>query len=198
MLKIGIFGGCFNPPHKMHENIAKELIEKNELDKIVFVPTGNSYNKKGLVDIQKRVDMLNLIFEENQNILVSDISSNENYTYTYQVLDYFKSQNINCEIYFICGTDNLKEFKTWRRFEYILQNYNLMVVARDRDDIDEILISEFNEYKDKIHIVDMGFNPDSSTIVRNYIKQDRYDELDSLMDIRVLKYITDRNMYKGS
>ena len=96
MLKIGIFGGCFNPPHKMHENIAKELIEKNELDKIVFVPTGNSYNKKGLVDIQKRVDMLNLIFEENQNILVSDISSNENYTYTYQVLDYFKSQNINC------------------------------------------------------------------------------------------------------
>jgi nicotinic acid mononucleotide adenylyltransferase len=73
-----------------------------------------------------------------------------------------------------------------------------MVVSRDRDDIDEILISEFNEYKDKIHIVDMGFNPVSSTIVRNYIKQDRYDELDSIMDIRVLKYITDRNMYKGS
>ena len=45
-MRIGIFGGSFNPPHKKHKNIAIELIQKNYIDKIIYVPTGNKYNKK--------------------------------------------------------------------------------------------------------------------------------------------------------
>ena len=45
-MKIGIFGGSFNPPHNMHKNISIELLEKGYLDKIFYVPTGDSYNKK--------------------------------------------------------------------------------------------------------------------------------------------------------
>lgn len=39
-MKIGIFGGSFNPPHKMHKKIAKVLIKKGYVDKVIFVPTG--------------------------------------------------------------------------------------------------------------------------------------------------------------
>ena len=49
-MKIGIFGGCFNPPHKMHFKIAEELIMKKYLDKVIFVPTGNFYKKKNLIE----------------------------------------------------------------------------------------------------------------------------------------------------
>ena len=46
-MKIGIFGGSFNPPHNMHKNIALDLIKNKYLDKVIYVPTGNKYNKKG-------------------------------------------------------------------------------------------------------------------------------------------------------
>ena len=45
-MKIGIFGGSFNPPHNMHENIALNLIANGYVDKVIYVPTGDNYNKK--------------------------------------------------------------------------------------------------------------------------------------------------------
>ena len=45
-MKIGIFGGSFNPPHKMHKKIALDLIKRGYVEKVVYVPTGNKYNKK--------------------------------------------------------------------------------------------------------------------------------------------------------
>ena len=45
-MRIGVFGGSFNPPHKMHEDIAHSLKESNLLDKIIFVPTGSKYKYK--------------------------------------------------------------------------------------------------------------------------------------------------------
>lgn len=63
-MKIGIFGGCFNPPHKMHIEIASKLIKQGMLDKVVFVPTGNNYAKAELVDIEQRVAMLNLLIDK--------------------------------------------------------------------------------------------------------------------------------------
>lgn len=49
-MKIGIFGGSFNPPHNMHQNIALNLIKLALLDRVIFVPTGDRYGKKELVD----------------------------------------------------------------------------------------------------------------------------------------------------
>ena len=48
-MKIGIFGGSFNPPHKMHKSIAKELIKKKYVDLVIIVPTGIKYHYKNLI-----------------------------------------------------------------------------------------------------------------------------------------------------
>ena len=42
-MKIGIYGGSFNPPHKMHEKIAKKLIDEKYVDQVIFVPTSTEY-----------------------------------------------------------------------------------------------------------------------------------------------------------
>lgn len=194
MFKIGIFGGCFNPPHKMHENIANRLIAMKKIDKVIFVPTGNGYNKKGLTDVQNRINMLQLITDGNSNFEVSSISRHQEYTYTYQVLDYYKRQNLDADIYFICGTDNLKEFKTWKQYEYILQNYKLLVITRDKEDTNRLL-KEFSGYTDRICSIDMGFNPVSSTQIRNYINMGQEDKIAGFVDKRVLKYIMDNKLY---
>ena len=194
-MKIGIFGGCFNPPHKMHIEIAQKLIKQGELDKVVFVPTGNSYNKKELIDIDYRIDMLNLIIAKDI-MEVSDISRNINYSYTFQVLDYFKSQYKEAQIYFICGTDNLKQFINWKNYEYILSNYKLLVITRNGDNVDKI-IQEYEKYTDNICIAKIEENLVSSTLIRKALKGNNNIYVNKHLDRQVIKYIQNRGLYKS-
>ena len=194
-MKIGIFGGCFNPPHKMHIEIATNLIKQGILDKVIFVPTGNNYTKAELVDIEQRVAMLNLLIDK-ENMEVSDISSNINYSYTFQVLDYYKTKYKDAQIFFICGTDNLKEFKAWKNYEYILSNYKLLVVARNGDNVDKI-IQEYTKYVDNIYVASIEENLVSSTLISKALKQGNNGYVQKQLDSKVIEYIENKGLYKS-
>lgn len=191
-MRIGIFGGSFNPPHNMHKNISLELIDNGYLDKVIYVPTGNMYNKSNLIDFEDRLNMVKLMIQKNDNLDVSDIGNNMDYQYTYQALDYFKKLYNDARIYFICGSDNLVEFDTWREFEYILENYTLLVIIRNGDNIEEIL-SKYDKYRDNIIITNVSPRVISSTVVRHNIKNDIGDDN---IDIDVYKYIKEKKLYK--
>lgn len=189
-MKIGIFGGSFNPPHKVHKKIALDLIEKGYVDKVIYVPTGDNYIKKDLINFYDRLQMVKLIIKNNNNLEVSDIGNNNNYKYTYQTLDYFN--NNKDEIYFICGTDNLNEFDTWINYKYILENYKLLVIRRNNDDIAKIL-EKYKEYKDNIIITSINQEKISSTIIRNMLKNN--ENVVEYIEKSVKKYIEKNNLY---
>lgn len=194
-MKIGIFGGCFNPPHKMHIEIARSLIKQGMLDKVIFVPTGNNYTKGELVDIKHRISMLNFVIDK-ENMEVSNISGKVDYIYTFQVLDYFKSKYTDSQIYFICGTDNLKEFNSWKNYEYILINYKLLVVARNGDNVNN-LIQEYAKHVDNICVADVEQCLVSSTLIREAIKQSNKEYVQQYLDKQVIEYIENRGLYKS-
>lgn len=188
-MKIGIFGGSFNPPHKMHKTIALELIEKNYVDKVIYVPTGNKYNKKDLIDAKHRLEMLKIMTQNNDNLPVSDYEVKNILTYTYQTLDYFKSIYPNDEIYFICGSDNLKEITTWKNYKYILENYKLLVIKRNNDNLDEMV----NNLNTSGIILTEIFpqNVSSTNIRKDLSNQIGNDNL----DIKVAEYIKRNQLY---
>lgn len=188
-MKIGIFGGSFNPPHNMHKTIALELLKKNYVDKIVFVPTGNKYNKKELIDVEHRIKMLQLLTQNNNNILISNYEVKNVLTYTYQTLDYFKKIYPNDEIYFITGSDNLKELTTWKNYKYILNNYSLLIIKRNDDNITDIL-KNLN-YKSILEVNIKSKNI-SSTMIRNDIKNNKSNKD---IDANVLEYIKTKQLY---
>lgn len=194
-MKIGIFGGCFNPPHMMHYNVANTLLEKGYLDKVIFVPTGDNYEKEDLVLHQVRVEMLNIMVDK-VDMLVSGICENGNYPYTYQVLDYYHEIYPDSTIYFVCGTDNLDWFKEWKNYEYMLQNYKLLVVSRNNDDISKIM-KNYEKYKTSIEFANINPKILSSTIVRKYIKENNKDMLEEIIDKKVLEYIETKGLYKS-
>ena len=71
-MKIGIFGGSFNPPHKMHKAIAKELINKKYVDLVIIVPTGIKYHyKNNLLGNDIRYRLLKEMTKNEDNILIS-------------------------------------------------------------------------------------------------------------------------------
>ena len=193
-MKIGIFGGSFNPPHNMHKNIAKELIAKGYLDKVIFVPTGMKYEyKNNLLNDKIRVKMLSLMIKDEKNMKISKYELKNKTVYTYETLNYFKKKYKNDEIYFICGTDNLTYMDTWAKGIDILENYKILVIKRDTDDINEI-IKRLKKYQKNIITTDIIPNNISSTKIRNMIK-DENKHINNYLDLSVLNYIKRKKIY---
>lgn len=190
-MKIGIFGGCFNPPHKMHKNIPLELISKGYLDKVIYVPTNDNYEKKDLISNKDRCNMLKLMIYNNNDL---SLEVNPDLKYTYQTLDYFKNIYKEAEIYFICGSDNLKEFDTWKNYQYILTNYKLLVIKRNNDNINALL-KKYQKYKDNIIITNINSEIVSSTYLREKIRESNLEEISKYIDNNVYQYIKEKNLY---
>lgn len=186
-MRIGIFGGCFNPPHKMHKDIALNLIKNNYIDKVIYVPTGNKYQKNDLIDAKIRYNMIEIMIEGYDNLEISDYEIKNNLTYTYQTLNYFKNKYKNDEIYFICGTDNLSEITTWKNYEYILSNFKLLVINRNND-LKNININILNNKN--IVFVNIPFSNISSSLIRSNL-----DKYKKMIDKKVFQFIEKERLY---
>ena len=91
-MKIGIYGGSFDPPHVEHINIAKNAVKELCLDKLfvlpAFMPPHKPYATP--VDGEHRLNMLNLAFSDCKNIEVCDYElNNGGKSYTYLTVEYF-------------------------------------------------------------------------------------------------------------
>ena len=193
-MKIGIFGGSFNPPHNMHTDIANYMINQQHVDKVVFVPTGSKYAyKNNLIEEEHRLNMLQILSDKNENIMVSDYELKSEVVYTIDTLRYFKELYPNDEIYFICGLDNFSYIDKWKNGEEILNNYKIIVINRDGNNLNELL-DKFNEYKDNIIVSNMEMKNISSTYIRYNIED--FDKVRDFIDKDVLIYIQENNLYR--
>lgn len=183
-MKIGIFGGCFNPPHNMHKDIGLNLIKKKYLDRVIYVPTGDQYQKVELIPAKERYHMLKIMTQDQPNLSVSDIEMKKTLTYTYQTLDYFQKKYKEDEIYFICGSDNLDQITTWKNYQYILDHYKLLVVKRN-------CLKLNHSFKNVVE-VDMPMSNVSSTMIRDKLKN---KQLLENMDYQVIEYIKQKELY---
>lgn len=192
-MRIGIFGGSFNPPHKMHLDIALELVNKQYVDKIFFIPTGSKYKyKNNLLPDRNRLDMLQLIVNKVDSFDVSGFELKSEVVYTYQTLKHFRELYPNDEIYFVCGTDNLSYMDKWMNSDEILSNYKILVIKRKGENIDDLLI-KFSQYKHNIIVTDVEPRDLSSTIIRDKIKNG--EDVSDVLDKDVYEYIRNNKLY---
>lgn len=194
-MRIGIYGGSFNPPHNMHLKMATELIHQNLVDKVIFVPTGNKYPKFGLASDMDRFEMIKLMIKGNSDLKVSDYELKESQIYTYKTLDYFKNYYPNCEIYFMLGSDLLKDFKTWKNYEYILANFKILVTLRDTDKKEDLEKIELPN-RENIVYTNIKLSSLSSTEIREKVEKDDIAFLKQNLDPEVLSYIRKNNLYR--
>lgn len=193
-MKIGIFGGSFNPPHKMHLNIVEELLNEKVLDKVIIVPTGLHYSyKNNLVSNEHRYNMLKLMTKHNDKIEISDFEFKDEEIHSYDTLEYYKDIYKNDTIYFVCGLDNISYVDKWYKGEYLLNNYKFLVITRDTNNLDEILL-KYEKYKDNIIITNIKSNTISSSYLRDELKEKNYD-LNDYLDQKVIDYIKENNLY---
>ncbi len=173
---IAVFGGSFNPPANSHISLAKQVLENNSnIEKVIFVPVNVKYNKEGLASNEDRFFMLQKICENNEGIEVSDIEiTSQRQLYTIETLRLIQEKYKEYEIYFVLGTDNLKELETWHEADELLKKFKMLVLERGDDDIEQIIEEDdfLRKYKTSfIKLQNIEKINLSSTEIRDKVKR---------------------------
>lgn len=195
---VVVFGGSFNPPINSHFGIAQQVLnEYEQVEKIIFIPVNKKYEKDGLLENEHRYNMLKLITDKNENFTVSNIDMNGSRSlYTIETLEEIQKQYKDKQIWFLIGSDNLKELHTWKRAEELVSKYKVLVMERNKDNIEEIIVKNelLNCYKENIIKLNEEIRSNySSTYVRSQIKKQK--SVRYLMPEEVYEYIKINNLY---
>ena len=191
MKKIGIYSGSFNPIHHGHVMLANYLVEFSDLDELWFVVTPqNPLKQKGdLLDDDERLKMVQLALGDDPRFLVSDIEMHlPTPSYTINTLTSLSEQNPDCEFVFICGMDSLQNFKNWREYQRILDNYELLVFPREGYDGGELA-----NYP-SVTLLKTPILEISSTFIRQCIKEGR--DVRHFMPEKAFLYMKEKHFYE--
>ena len=199
--KVGIMGGTFNPIHNGHLLLAQAARESLNLDRILFMPSGNSYMKETsqILDGDTRAQMVRLALLGNPYFLFSDLElKREGATYTCDTLAILKAQNPQTQYYFILGEDNLLTLMYWKNPAFILQNCVIAGAVRASEDntrIKEAAELLKKEYQADIRILPARRIDISSSDIRERLKSGQ--SVRYMLPERVYDYIQKNRLYRG-
>ena len=113
-MKIGVYVGSFNPVHKGHIRIAKNIVDNKVVDKLLIIPTLSYWDKNNLISLDDRINMLKF-YESDKIIIDSEFSSLE---YTYQIRNALKEKYKNGAFSLVIGADNIVNFDKWKNITH--------------------------------------------------------------------------------
>ena len=131
--KVCLFGGTFDPPHIGHLLVAQTIIEAENFDKIVFIPTFKPPQNNNITDIKDRLAMLRMGVTSNPKFEISDLEIQRGGTsYTLDTVKEYKSDQDygSRELYYLIGSDSLQTFHTWKDPREILDECQVIVALR--------------------------------------------------------------------
>lgn len=197
--QIVIFGGSFNPPLNSHFSLAEQIVNEYEyVEKVIFVPVNNLYEKADLLTNEHRYNMLNLVCSKNPFFEVSRVELDSSRPlYTIETLTLLQNEYPNKEIVFTMGSDNLKQLSTWEKADELVNKFKILVLERDEDNMDEIIkkdkflldnINSFIKVKNNVR------SNLSSTFVRKKIREGK--SIRYLTPDEVIFYMEENNLFK--
>lgn len=170
--QIILFGGSFDPPHLGHLVIGQWVAEA--LSGVVrFLPAGNPPHKKPLGSGEHRLEMLKIATAGNPSFLVDEYEYRlGKVNYSVETLQrYHHDFGVSRDnLYFVIGSDSLRDLNTWRDPQGIVNHATLVAFARETVDWKELL-RNLNNLKAKIIICKAPIIEVSSTLVRDRVKR---------------------------
>ena len=132
-LRLGLFGGTFDPPHLGHLVVAQDVVEGLALDRLLFLPAGSPPHKTGKVisPAPLRLEMVRALTAGSDVFRVSDVELNRGGPpFTVDTLRYYRDLHPEAEIFFVLGADQAMAFDSWRDPEILASLATLVVMAR--------------------------------------------------------------------
>ena len=197
-MRIGIYGGSFDPVHVGHVNAALNFMEELSLDKIIVIPAYQPPHKKGLAmtPSEHRMNMCNLAFGNLPGFEISDIEIKRgDEGYMADTVAQLREIYPEDELFLLIGGDMLLYFRRWYAWHKITDEAVLAVAARNWED-DAALEAEaavLRSYGAEVKIVPIDVKEISSTAVREAVR--RSDDISSMVPKGVDDYIWDHYLY---
>jgi nicotinate-nucleotide adenylyltransferase len=131
-MRLGIFGGTFDPIHLGHLILAECCREQCALDRVWFVPAGSPPHKPiGRTAVEHRLEMLRIAVAGHSAFEVSEIEAlGTGPSYSFETLEQIHNARPGDELFFLIGADSLVDLPSWRRPERIFELATLVVVNR--------------------------------------------------------------------
>jgi nicotinate-nucleotide adenylyltransferase len=134
-VRIGVFGGTFDPPHVGHLLLASDAREALDLDRLIFIPTGAQplkVNAPPVASPQDRLEMVRLAVADDANYSVDDAEINrKGLSYTVDTLQHLTDRYPAGKLFLLLGEDSLASFEQWRQPDRIRELATLAVMRRD-------------------------------------------------------------------
>lgn len=197
--RLGVMGGTFDPIHHGHLVAASEVANEFGLDEVIFVPTGNPWQKEGktVSPAEDRYLMTVIATASNPRFSVSRVDvDREKSTYTVDTLRDLRSQHPNAELYFITGADALESILTWQNWEELFELAKFVGVSRPGFELGvEHLAKHLRSLPaDTLTLMEIPALAISSTDCRRRAGENR--PVWYLVPDGVVQYISKRNLYR--
>ena len=204
-MRLGIYGGSFNPVHRLHVRCANLLVYLNLVDRVYLVPTHNNRLEpnKEVISSHHRMAMLALAIEDcPPNILISDFDVRHENNQSCKTISYFSNKYPEDELYFVLGVDSFNSLFKWQSWEYIARTTQLVVFSRDDIPVNKEVLKAPEMMKPPI-IISTATNTDedfpvASSTIRQLLRTENVD-LSSLRKYfpnkNVLDYVRKHGLY---
>ena len=185
-MRIGIYGGTFDPVHHGHLILARQALEEFKLDRLVFVPTAESPFKihNHTAPATDRLAMLQLAIRGEDRFEVDPLEIERGgVSYSIDTVKMFRSRDPEAELFFLVGEDNAYRLTEWHRFEELKKMVGFVVLSRSED----FQSPEYPVVQRRIEI--------SSTEIRNRVANG--ESITYLVPESVKRYIEQHQLYHG-
>jgi nicotinate-nucleotide adenylyltransferase len=185
-MRIGIYGGTFNPVHHGHLILARQALEEFKLDRLIFVPAAESPFKiqNHTAPAGDRLAMLRLAIAGEDRFSVDPLEIERGgISYSIDTVKMFRSRDPEAELFFLVGEDNADRLTEWHRFEELKKLVCFIVLSRSED----FESSEYPVVQRRIEI--------SSTEIRNRVA--KQESITYLVPESVKHYIEQHQLYQG-
>lgn len=192
--RIALFGGSFNPPHFGHLSLARLACEQNNLDCVVFIPSGNPPHKiRDLAPARQRYAMTKIAIAGHARFTISPIElRRKGKSYTYRTIINWRRAYPQAETLFLLGSDSLLEISSWKGGEKLFRLCSFIVGIRENFPAEKLK----KEWLEKVEVLE-GKIPDiSSTLIRRLIRENK--PVDEFLPKTVIDYIQKYNLYRNT
>ncbi len=144
-MRIGVFGGSFDPIHLGHLILAENCRQQANLDQVLFIPCAMSPHKLDGAHgtDRQRMEMLDLAIGGHRDFVSSDLEiKRSGVSYTVDTLQALHASQSGNEWFFLMGADSLESFSSWREPEEILKLAKPIIVGRPGSDPVDVSVLE--------------------------------------------------------
>ena len=191
-MRIGIYGGSFNPIHKGHTELAAYIVQQGLVDELWLLVSPLNPLKQGetsdIAEYEHRLSMARLAAEDIEGVKVSDFEKNLPLpSYTITTLGELHKAYPEHEFVLVIGADNWERFPRWYHAQEIIDTYSILIYRRPGCEMDETLLPL------SVQVVDTPLYDISSTEIRESVKKGRMPL--KWVDRKVATYISVHHLY---